>query len=177
MHIQCVEELILQFDPESRYRTINKEKDLSILGSWYADIVTVSGSRFLLYVHTKSLYSTIDLINSSDDPMLGQSFINLRGKILEMLREHYCLADWRISNLVHPFNTVTFGYMQNHRMKKIMQGIVTAYQKRFLHAQTKNQEEVRLWELEEDINGLKRKNLGGVSPTETLRQLVWSGIN
>ena len=35
-----------------------------VLGSWHASIIKVLGSQFLMYVHTKSLYSTLDLMDA-----------------------------------------------------------------------------------------------------------------
>lgn len=179
MHIQCDEELISQFDNgDTAGKSAAQDRHSTILGNWQASTIKVLGSRFLLYVHTKSLYSTLDLMESTDSAMVTQSVNNLRGKILEMLSEHYYLTDYQEDVIVQPFKNITFGPIDDKRMARITQGIVLAYQKRFIRArQASTNGEVRLWELEDDLNNMPRRNLGGASPAEILRQLIWSGVN
>lgn len=179
MHIQCDEELMSRFDPAKTLR-ITKAKDhhSSIFGSWYASVINVLGSQFLLTVHTKSLYSSIDLMDSLDTPLVSQTINNLCGKILEMLSDHYYLTDYQEKGITEPFKNITFGPVDDRRMSRITQGIVLAYQKRFLRARNESPNgEVRLWELEDDLNNTPRRNLGGATPAEILRQLIWSGVN
>lgn len=179
MHIQCDEELIRQFDQaHESLALVAPDRHSAILGNWQASMVKVLGSQFLLYVHTKSLYSTLDLMDTVNIPMVLQTVNNLRGKILEMLNDHYYLTDYQEDGIVQPFKSITFGPVDDKRMARITQGIVLAYQKRFLQARNESLNgEVRLWELEEDLNNTTRRNLGGSSPAEILRQLIWSGVN
>ncbi len=180
MHIQCDEDLINQFDNNQLIskQSLVVDRDSTILGSWHAGIVSILGNEFLIYVHSKSLYSAVDFLDFSSDPQLNQSVVNLRGKILEMLDEEYYLTDHQVTQLIRPFQTVTFGYMQDKRMARIIHGIGVAYQKRFMQVrQQSSNGEVRLWELEEDLNSTARRNLGGATPAETLLALVRSGVN
>lgn len=178
MHIECDEELMSQFNRDQLPEKISVQSKTSILGSWYAGIVKILGNDFLIFVHTKSLYSSVDFLDLTSDPDLNQSVINLRGKILEMLDEEYLLSDNQINSLIRPFQSVTFSQIKNQRMGRIIQGIGIAYQKRFLQArQSSTKGEVRLWELEEDLNNTTRRNLGGISPIETLQELIRSGVN
>lgn len=178
MHIHCNEGLLAQFDFE---RQISEpaalDRHSTILGSWYAGAVHVLGGDFLLYVHTKTLYSTLDLLDF-EEPLLTQSLTNLRGKVLEIFYEQYGLTDAQVAVLMQPFKAVTLGHIEDKRMARIIDGIAVSYQKGFLRAkQNSKNGEVRLWELEDEVNGLTRRNLGDASPAETLRQLILSGVN
>ncbi len=179
MFIQCDEDLIRQFGRADESTDISEQDRYSeVLGNWHASIIKVLGSQFLMYVHTKSLYSTLDLMDAPGGPVMIQTVHNLRGKILEMLNDHYYLTDYQENCIVQPFKNICFGLIDNKRMARIVQGIILAYQKRFLQArQSSTNGEVRLWELEDDLNNTARRNLGGATPAEILRQLVWSGIN
>jgi hypothetical protein len=179
MLIHCDEELIRQFG-RTQVELANRDQDRfsAILGNWHASVIKVLGSQFLMYVHTKSLYSTLDFLDSPGTPIMMQTVHNLRGKILEMLNDHYCLTDYQEKCVIQPFKDVSFGLINNKRMSRIVQGIILAYQKRFIQArQSSPHGEVRLWELEDDLNNTVRRNLGDCSPAEILRQLIWSGIN
>ncbi len=178
MHIQCDEDLMAHFDPEVNKQRTSRGQDTSILGNWQASIIKAFGSQFILYVHTKSLYSTIDLMDSPNNPIISHTLVNLRGKILEMLSDYYVLTDFQEEGIIQPFKTITLGPIENKRLAKITQGIVLAYQKRLVQERRESpNSEIRLWELEDYINNMPRRNLGGATPLETLRQIVWSGIN
>lgn len=178
MHIQCDEDLMRRFDPEADKQSASLDRDTSILGSWQASIIKAFGSQFLLYVHAKSLYSTIDLMDSANNPLIPYTLGNLRGKILEMLSDYYFLTDLQEEGIIQPFKTITLGPVENKRMARITQGIVIAYQKRLAQERRESPNgEIRLWELEDHVNNTPRRNLGGATPLETLRQMVWSGIN
>lgn len=179
MHIQCDEEFILHFDPEELSgHQVASDRYGAILGHWNASVMEALGSQFLLYVHTKSLYSTVDLLDFPDADLLNQSILNLRGKILEMLRSHYHLSDPQEGAITQPFEKVTFGLIEDRRMQHIIEDITVGYQKRFVRAKQANMNgEIRLWELEDDLNNIQRRHLGGATPVETLRQLIWSGLN
>lgn len=179
MHIQCNEELICQFDPTHQLRrSVAEESYSAVLGNWQACLMPALGSQFLLYVHAKSLYSTLDLMDSMSTPLIKQTVGNLRDKIIDMLNDYYCLTDYQENGIIQPFQNITFGPVQNRRMARITQGIILAYQKRFLQARRNSiNREIYLWEIEDDLNNTSRRNLGGASPTEILRELIWSGIN
>ncbi len=179
MYIHCDEELITQFDPANELRDPQGADHCSaVFSNWHASIVKVLGRQFLLTVHTKSLYSALDLMDYVNPPLVAQMVHNLRGKILEMLTEHYYLTDYQETGITQPFKNITLGPVDDRRMARITQGIVLAYQKRFLYARNESANgEVRLWELEDDLNNTPRRNLGGATPAEILRQLVWSGVN
>lgn len=178
MHIQCTEDLIAQFDPQAKYRSLSPSfPNNFILGSWYATTLNIADNEFLMYVHTKSLYSTLDIIDYPEDPMHVQSFTNLRGKILDMLQEHYFLSDWQMDQLLSPFKKVTFGCVENKRMMRIIKAIAKTYEHRFFSSRMKNNGEVRLWELEDDLNNYPRRILGGATPANILSEMVWAGIS
>lgn len=179
MHIECDEELIKQFGTVKPLQIAEAEDRYStIFGSWHASIIKALGSQFLLTVHSKSLYSTIDLIEFSDSQLLFQAANNLRGKILEILEEEYYLTDYQEKGITEPFQNITFGLIADKRMALITKGIVLSYQKRFLRARRESPDgEIRLWELEDDLNNTPRRNLGGATPAQILRQLIWSGVN
>jgi hypothetical protein len=179
MHIHCDEDLMQQFDPgDGTQGKTSHDRDTAILGSWQATIIKAFGSQFLLYVHTKSLYSTIDFMDSGSHPLIAYTLGNLRGKILEMLNDYYFLTDKQEEGIIQPFKNITFGPVENKRMARITQGIVLAYQKRLVQVRRESASgEIRLWELEDHVNNIPRRNLGGATPAETLRQMVCSGIN
>ncbi len=178
MHIQCDEELISRFDLNESICKISSDAPSTVFGNWNASIIKVLGSQFLLTVHTKSLFSSIDLLDTIDMQLITQAMNNLCGKILEMLSDFYCLTDYQERGIVQPFKNITFGPAENKRMTRITQGMVLAYKKRFLRARHENPNgEIRLWELEDDLNNMPRRNLGGATPAEILRELVWSGVN
>jgi hypothetical protein len=180
MHIQCDDELLINhLNPvtESEGSAVQDSHSM-ILGNWHAATVHALGSRFLLYVHTKSLYSTLDLMDNRNAAFMPQTVQNLRGKILEMLSDYYTLTDYQENGIIQPFKHITFGPLNDPNMKRITQGIIVAYQKRFLRARRASLDgQIRLWELEDDLNNVPRRNLGGSTPAQILRQLVWSGIN
>ncbi|MBS0352275.1 MAG: hypothetical protein JSR33_14040 [Proteobacteria bacterium] len=179
MFIHCDDELMNRFDPESELReAVSIENQLGVLGDWHAGIISSLNRQFLLTVHTKSLYSSLDLMDYVNPHLVSQIINNLRGKILEHLNDFFTLTDYQEKGIIQPFKTIALGPIEDRRMARIIQGIVLAYQKRFLQARREAQNgEVRLWELEEDLNNTPRRNLGGATPAEILRQLVWSGLN
>lgn len=180
MHIQCEAELRRRFDPvKAMQNLVAGDCASAILGNWHASVVDMSGSQFLLYIHTKSLYSAVDFIDPDDDDASAiETVHNLQGKILDMLSEHYYLTDYQENGIIQPFKQITVGPIEDRRILRIAEGMTIAYQKRFIQARNASSHgEVRLWELEDDINNVSRRNLGGASPEQILCQLIWSGVN
>ncbi len=72
---------------------------------------------------------------------------------------------------------ITFGQIENQNLAPVMQ-MIAKYYKKFLQAKQRSRNgEIKLWEIEESLNRAPRRELGGASPLETLRDLVRSGLN
>jgi len=179
MHIQCDHELMNELGVTvlSKQR-LASHSPATILGQWYATKLKILNSDFLMYVHAKSLYSTIDVLESSSRVFWDQSLLNLRGKVLETLSADHALNEMQMDHLVHPFRTVTVGHVSSRHMNRIIRGIGRVYQKQITRIrQASDAGEVRLWEIEDIINHARRTNLGDASPAEILCELVSSGIH
>ncbi len=179
MHIQCERILLSQVNstwPQKELFT--NQRRPAILGNWYAKILTFLQSEFLVIVHNQSLLTLVEFLDLSSPDSFHQVFTNVRGKISEILQEYYFLSDNQLTELLNSFSVVTFGQIEDQNFAPVMQVITKIYQRKFLQAKQKAKNgEIRLWEIEENLNKIPRRELGGISPLETIRELVRSGLN
>lgn len=179
MHIQCERILLSQvYSTWAQQPRHENQKPSNILGNWSAQVLTFLQNEFLLIVHNQTLLTLIEFLDLSSPESFNQLFNNIRGKISEIIQDYHFLSDDQYTELLNSLSVITFGQIENQNLAPVMQMIAKYYQKKFIQAKQRSRNgEIKLWEIEESLNRASRRELGGASPLETMRELVRSGLN